>query len=249
MKKAFLDISLEEEILMDVEHSHHILNVLRHKKERPLPIANSTEGMAMYRFQSMNDDGTSLWHREGAIVPVEEKGPIVLVQAFLKGDKFEWVLQKTTELDVTEIITVPSAHTVVQYDGKKLEAKDKRWQKILMEASQQCNRGIMPTCTHLSSWASMIEYCRDKYKDALLLVAYENEEQRHIKSELREHYGCEATKEKAIIICIGPEGGLAEAEVQALEKEGAKRVTLGETILRAETAAVASVAMIAYERE
>ena len=69
----------------------------------------------------------------------------ILVQSYLKGEKLEWVLQKATELNVDTVYLVPTSNCVAKYDAKKLQSKYSRWEKIMLEASQQCGRTQLPT--------------------------------------------------------------------------------------------------------
>ena len=165
---------------------------------------------------------------------------IVLVQSLLKGDKLEWVLQKATELNVDTIYLVATANNVVKYDRKKLEAKYSRWEKIMLEAAQQCGRTQLPTLVIDETLPSVLAI----EKKALQLVAYENECGYSIKHALQNN-----KNSQDVLICICPEGGFQENEINDIIKSGGQSVTLGSTILRAETAAITALAMMQYELE
>ena len=167
----------------------------------------------------------------------------ILVQALLKGEKLEWVLQKATELNVDTIYLVSTANCVAKYDDKKLQSKVSRWEKIMLEAAQQCGRNQLPTLVVGEKLSQVLEI----EDDALKLVAYENEEGHTIKTALESIHSNQNITD--ILICIGPEGGYQEKEINAIIESGGKSVSLGNTILRAETAAIGSLAMIQYELE
>ena len=165
------------------------------------------------------------------------------MQAYLKGEKLEWVLQKATELNVDTVYLVPTLNCVAKYDAKKLQSKSSRWEKIMLEASQQCGRKQLPTLVVGEPLSNVL----DIESESLKLVAYENEEGFSIKNALKD-INIDSTN-RDILICIGPEGGFQEKEINDIIKSGAQSVTLGHTILRAETAAIAAVSMIKYELE
>ena len=168
---------------------------------------------------------------------------IILVQSLLKGEKLEWVLQKATELNVDTIYLVSTANCVAKYDNKKLQTKATRWEKIMLEAAQQCGRNQLPTLVVGETLSQVLAI----EADALKLVAYENEDGHTIKNTLQSVYNNQTITD--ILICIGPEGGYQEKEINAIIDSGGKSVSLGNTILRAETAAIGSLAMIQYELE
>ena len=161
----------------------------------------------------------------------------------MKGEKLEWVLQKATELNVDTIYLVSTANCVAKYDDKKLQSKVSRWEKIMLEASQQCGRNQLPTLVVGETLSQVLTI----EADALKLVAYENEDGHTIKSALQLVHTNQTITD--ILICIGPEGGYQEKEINAIIESGGKSVSLGNTILRAETAAIGSLAMIQYELE
>ena len=113
----------------------------------------------------------------------------------------------------------------------------------MLEAAQQCGRNQLPTLVVGEKLSQVLEI----ESDALKLVAYENEDGHTIKDVLSQVNSDESITD--ILICIGPEGGYQENEINAIIESGGKSVSLGTTILRAETAAIGSLAMIQYELE
>lgn len=238
MKKIFIDSSLTDEIILDKEITHH-LRVFRHDVHQPLTVTGSDNRSALYKI-SGEEHGKA---RASLIEFVEEPmmtHRTILVQSFLKGDKLEWVLQKATELNVDTIYLVTTANSIVKYDDKKLQAKLNRWDKITLEASQQCGRSQLPTIVINETISSIMEL----EKEAIKLVAYEREDEYSIKQALQEE-----KDDRDILICIGPEGGFQEKEINDIINSGGQSITLGPTILRAETAAIAALSMIQYEIE
>lgn len=244
MKKVFINQELTDIIVLDKETTHHVLNVLRFNAKEDLWLGNTKAESAFYKFKEMQKK-ESVWQLVSSIEKEAIASPIVLIASFLKGDKFEYVLQKVTELDVTEIIGLPTKNSVAKYDAKKLDKKEDRWHKIIKEASQQSGRSTLAKYISLKDITAVNEYIAKEYPDALKLVAYENEDKLHIKDVIRPNY---EKDNLPVVVFIGPEGGFDLSEIEQLTALNFKCVTLGNTILRAETAAIGAVAMINYER-
>ncbi|MBO5179335.1 MAG: 16S rRNA (uracil(1498)-N(3))-methyltransferase [Clostridia bacterium] len=167
---------------------------------------------------------------------------LVLYQGLPKSDKLETVIQKCTELGVTSFIPVQMARSVVKINEEKGSKKTDRWNKIAAEASKQCGRQKIPMVNNVINFENIIENI-SKYD--IVLVPYESEENISIKQILK---GLKSNI-ASIAIVIGPEGGFSEEEINLLKENGAQICTLGQRILRTETAAIATVSMVNYELE
>ena len=242
MKKIFIPTPLDEIIELPKDVTHHVLHVFRHNMEKPITVTGSDNRCGIYQITDEVDGIAQAKLIEYVATDVSSYRTI-LVQSLLKGEKLEWVLQKATELNVDTIYLVSTANCVAKYDDKKLQSKVSRWEKIMLEAAQQCGRNQLPTLVvgETLSQVLIIE------ADALKLVAYENEDGHTIKSALQLVHTNQTLTD--ILICVGPEGGYQEKEINAIIESGGKSVSLGATILRAETAAIGSLAMIQYELE
>ena len=242
MKKIFIPTPLDEIIELPKDVTHHVLHVFRHNKEKPITVTGRDNRCGIYQITE-EVDGIA----EAKLIEYVESDVAsyrtILVQSLLKGEKLEWVLQKATELNVDTIYLVSTANCVAKYNDKKLQSKVSRWEKIILEAAQQCGRNQLPTLVVGEKLSQVLEIERD----ALKLVAYENEEGHTIKSALQSIHNDKNITD--ILICIGPEGGYQEKEINVIIESDGKSVSLGNTILRAETAAIGSLAMIQYELE
>ena len=239
MKKIFIPTPLDEIIELPKDVTHHVLHVFRHNMEKPITVTGSDNRCGTYQITAEVDGKAQaklIEYVEGNLASYRT----ILVQSLLKGEKLEWVLQKATELNVDTIYLVPTANCVAKYDEKKLQSKVNRWEKIMLEAAQQCGRNHLPTLVVGETLLQAL----DIESEALKLVAYENEAGQTIKDVLKTLQSV-----TDVLICIGPEGGYQEKEINAIIKYGGKSVSLGNTILRAETAAIGSLAMIRYELE
>lgn len=175
---------------------------------------------------------------------------LTLFQAMPKHDKMELILQKTTELGVTQIVPMHTERS----SQKPSQNRCERWHRVIISATKQCGRAWLPEL----SPPQKFEACLAQVKQfALSLLCCENETERHIKTVLRHHEGqALALRENregqgqgaaSIAIFIGPEGGFSAEEVNAAIEKGCLPVTLGQNILRTETAAIAAIAVVAYE--
>ena len=242
MKKIFIPTPLDEIIQLPKDVTHHVLHVFRHNMEKPITVTGSDNRCGIYQITDEVDGIAQAKLIEYVATDVSSYRTI-LVQSLLKGEKLEWVLQKGTELNIDTIYLVSTANCVAKYDDKKLQSKVSRWEKIMLEAAQQCGRNQLPTLVVGEKLSQVLEI----EGDALKLVAYENEDGHTIKSALQSVHTNQTITD--ILICVGPEGGYQEKEINAIIESGGKSVSLGNTILRAETAAIGSLAMIQYELE
>ncbi len=242
MKKIFIPTPLDEIIELPKDVTHHVLHVFRHNIEKPITVTGSDNRCGTYQITEEVDGKAQAKLIEYVDANLASYRTI-LVQSLLKGEKLEWVLQKATELNVDTIYLVPTANCVAKYDEKKLRSKVNRWEKIMLEAAQQCGRNHLPTLVVGETLLQAL----DIESEALKLVAYENEAGQTIKDVLKTLHSDKSVTD--VLICIGPEGGYQEKEINAIIKYGGKSVSLGNTILRAETAAIGSLSMIQYELE
>lgn len=167
--------------------------------------------------------------------PAEPAVAVTLYQCLLKTDKFEWILQKATELGVAAIVPVSSQRTVVRL-GTALSNKQMRWDAIVREAAEQSGRGNLPLVAPATLFAEAVASA----SGTRLLPWEEGEANPGPLAAL----GQIKEPVEQVSILIGPEGGLEAAEVQQAIDAGWQVVTLGNRILRAETAALAALSVV-----
>lgn len=170
----------------------------------------------------------------------ESKINIHLFQGLPKSSKMDLIVQKNTEIGVKEITPIITNRVVVKADLKEFKKID-RWQRIILEASKQSKRSIIPSINKPIYFDELIEKLASM---DLILVPYENEENKGIKSAINE---VKNTDIKNVGIIIGPEGGFEQDEIIKLKEIGAHIVTLGPRILRTETAGFVSSTIVMYE--
>jgi 16S rRNA (uracil1498-N3)-methyltransferase len=182
-----------------------------------------------------------------SLVTTEPRTKITIYQGLLRGERFEYVLQKGTELGVVGFVPTICERCVVSHIREANSAKWQRWQKIIIEAAEQSERGKLPTLRPATMFGQACENIR-----GLSLLALEREQApglRHfLRQQLRENGGHQAPRRLfSINIFVGPEGGFSREEVQRARGYNIVPVSLGPRILRAETAAIAATTVIMAE--
>ena len=161
---------------------------------------------------------------------------IILVCALLKGEKIDFVLQKATELGVSEVVLCETKRSIVRLKEAKKEARVARYQRIMKEASEQSKRLRVPNLFRIIPFEDI-----DVINADVKLIAYE-EVAGDTKSFNEQIKSLE--KGKRLIIVVGPEGGFTPDEVMYAKAKGFTPVSLGRRILRAETACIYALSVI-----
>ncbi|MCI9081325.1 MAG: 16S rRNA (uracil(1498)-N(3))-methyltransferase [Lachnospiraceae bacterium] len=229
-----------EEIVITGSDVNHIKNVLRMRTGEQLRISDNEGGDFYCKIQNMEEQRIILQ----ITGPAEDTEPgirITLFQGLPKGDKMELVIQKAVELGVFQIIPVAMKNCVVKLDEKKAKAKQLRWQAIAESAAKQSKRSIIPQIGKVMSFKEAAEYAS---KLDVRLLPYEN--QRGM-AHTREVMGG-IQKGSSVGIFIGPEGGYDSQEI-ALVQEQMEMISLGNRVLRTETAGLCALSMLLYALE
>jgi len=163
---------------------------------------------------------------------------ITLAQSLLKGEKMDYLIQKTTELGVKEIVPFFSSRSVPLLEKSGRLKRHHRWERIAIEASKQCGRGVVPKIDPLQGYSEML---KSVSPDSLRLIFWERE-----GTNLKEVLGKSIGK-KEVFFIIGPEGGFSQEEIEEANKAEFLRVTLGRRILRAETASLCFLSILQYD--
>lgn len=214
---------------------NHIKNVLRMKVGDEFLV--SFEGKShLCTLESLEGDTSVAKIIKANYQSTELPIYIHLFQGLPKADKMELIIQKCTELGVSEITPTEMRNCVVKLEEKKKKSKTERWQAIAESAAKQSKRNLVPTVNAPLSFACVMAKA-DEFD--LFLVPYESED------------GMNGTKKalsgikggSKIAILIGPEGGFDEKEIEKCKDNNMSIVSLGKRILRTETAAITSVGM------
>lgn len=222
------------------EDVKHIYKVLRLKPGDKVSINNCCAQEFLGIIKSMDKKQVQVEILEKLNLDNESGINIYLFQGFPKSSKMDLILQKATELGVKEIIPVFTERVVVKNKQGELKKSD-RWNRIVKEACKQCKRSIIPKVHKPADFNSILELLKNM---DIVVVPYENEHDNGIKHIVQ---NMDRSKTKSIAVVIGPEGGFAGHEIDALKEIGADTVTLGPRILRTETAGFVCVSILMYE--
>ena len=162
---------------------------------------------------------------------------ITLAQSMLKGEKMDTLVQKATELGVTGIIPFFSSRSVPLLEKKQEMKRHLRWEKIAVEASKQCGRGVLPRVWPIQNYPGVLELAP---QDFMKLILWEREGT-GLKETLRRSKG------RSIFFVVGPEGGFSEREVEEAKRRGFTPIFLGKRILRSETTSLSLLSILQYE--
>ncbi len=226
------ELSSNCKIELEEEASRHLLKVLRMDVGRPLTLFNG-DGYQYHGSISGTNKKTAVVtiqkqeHRPN-ISPIE----IELAIGLSKGDRFDWVLQKATELGVSKITPLFTSRSEVKLSGERLEKKMHSWRNIIIGACEQCQRNVLPTLSDAQKLPDYIENTSASLKFVL-----------HHRSEKGL---AESTPDKTISLLVGPEGGLNEEEINTAESCGFQALKLGERVLRTETAPLAALSIMQH---
>jgi len=211
------------------KHAQHLVQVLRAQVGQVFDIV-AGGSVRLGRILSLGDDRVEF--ELGEIVPTVSIPEITLFLAIFKFDRMEWAIEKCTELGVARIVPLIARRT----DSHLVSAAPKRrerWDRLARQAAEQSRRVAPPEIT----LPIRVQEAQNAPGNVRILLA-ESEQELSLREALAQS-AC-ATN---VCFAVGPEGGWTECEVQAFDSAGWRPVTLGPTILRAETAAIAAVAV------
>lgn len=226
-------LALGAQITLEADAAHHLARVLR------LPI-----GSPLILF---NGDGNEY---PAEIIALDKKNVVVVISnvltearesplaihlgvAISKGERMDWVIQKATELGVTEISPLQTERVEVRLHGEREEKKLAHWRAVAISACEQCARNRIPVINDVQPLFNWIENIQVDAKFVL-----------HHRSVAV--LAAQNAAPKSIALLIGPEGGLSELEINAAEQRGFQSLRLGPRVLRTETAPLAALSVLQF---
>lgn len=224
--------------ISDKENYNHIAKSLRSKIGENILLIDENQ----IQYEGQIQDITSNSIEINVIKSYKSKRnlgfKLYLAQSPLRSDAQSLIVEKATELGVDGIYPIFTDNCALK--KSVIEQKIPKWQKIMFEASKQCERAKIPTCFELSSMEKLIE----KGNFDRILAFTERSADYKLKNYLREH---SIVKNEKILIIIGPEGGFSQNEFEFFNKNKIITLSLGDLILRAETAVITALGNILYE--
>ena len=236
MHRFFVPQLYNEEMTLTGVDARHISKVLRMQPGAQLQIVSDDGVSALAEITAIDSECVTVRCLEKLAESHEPAVRLVLAQGLAKGEKMDFIIQKAVEMGAYSVVPVAMEHSVVRLDGAKAAKKVERWQKIAESAAKQSKRDIIPQVQPVQSLAQMLaaNACATK------IIAYECEDKKSLKAKAEGRL-------TDLLLIIGPEGGISEAELEAARSAGAVPVSLGRRILRAETAGLVAISAIFYE--
>jgi 16S rRNA (uracil1498-N3)-methyltransferase len=217
----------------------HLRDSLRVQIGEELLLSDGTERRYRAEVTVVTKQAITATIRETLLPPPATTPSLVLGQALLKGEKMDWIIQKTTELGVGTIVPLQCRHSLVQPKPDRIASQIARWQRIALEAAQQSEQWHIPPVTPPQGAE---QFTREVSATSLRLILMERRETGTTFSAIK----LPSSPRENITVLVGPEGGWAREEVAEAEKAGFVPITLGPTILRAETAALMAVGLLQH---
>ena len=225
-------LNVNDYIIFDGEDYNHIMNVLRFKINDELIVCNG-DGFDYYtKLIEISKKSCKFVVLSNKINESETKSQVDVFQALVKGEKFELISQKLTELGVNALIPFLSEFVQVKENTTRLN----RLEKISIEAVKQCGRNRPLKISNILSFAQMLEKLQEY---DLVIFAYEKSEKELNYDEIKNYYG------KKVAIVVGSEGGFSsQEEEKIIQIKNTKEISLGKRILRAETANICLTSVV-----
>ncbi len=230
------------QVTVEGADAHHMRDVLRMQPGEAVEAADERGQVYHCHVAELTPDEVLLDVETISVSENELPVDITLYMGLPKFEKMELIIQKAVELGAVRIVPVAMKRSVVKLDEKKAKAKTARWQAIAEAAAKQSKRGRIPEVGNVMTYkAALAEAGAADH----ILVPYECAE------------GIEGTRRvlaslkagETVAVFIGPEGGFDPAEITAAESAGAEIITLGRRILRTETAAITTLALLMFAAE
>ena len=236
MQRYFAKEKNNDYIILEESDLHHIKNVMRsHIGEKVECIYD--EILYICQIEDLNSPKVKIV--ESSQNNNEADFDVTIAIALVKEQKMDLILQKLTELGITRIIPVSMERSIVKLDNKKEEKRIERWQKICKEAAEQSKRNKIPEITSVHTIKQLENItCDQKF------ICSTRNPKNLVNNYLQTKDEC-----ATMIFVIGPEGGISPKEEDLLESFGYIPITLGNRIMRVETAAIYIASIINFIKQ
>lgn len=218
--------------------AHHLASVLRLGKGDRVELFDGAGKLAAATVQAAGDNKVTLTVEGMEAFPPRQNARIIIAASIAKGERFDWLITKCTELGVDRITPVVFERTIKQPKNPKVV---NRWNNLAISAAKQCRRLFLPVMDNPRPFADVLIALKRGYPAGRFLYGYPSPD---CPPLVNYPFGADD-----VIAFIGPEGGLTDEEITFLRNNGAVAVRLTDTILRIETAAVAFASILAAQRD
>ncbi|MBN2375422.1 MAG: 16S rRNA (uracil(1498)-N(3))-methyltransferase [Sedimentisphaerales bacterium] len=222
---------------LDPDQAHHLKQVRRLKPGDAIELFDGRGTAALARVSKINRKAVLLEVEKITCHQPPKSRRIVIVAALAKGERFDWLISKCTEIGVNRICPVRFERTIKLAGSSK---SSQRYENLAISAAKQCHRWFLPQIDPPAQLDQAVQILSRDYPDAQMLFGEPTE-----KTDSILHY---TNCEKDLICFVGPEGGFTNTELELLHQHHAQPVRLTETILRVETAAITFAAVLCCTR-
>ena len=250
----------DSSIALSTDETHHLTHVLRMTPGDHALVFDGSGHEYQCTFRGIIDNRAHLEITEALSDVVESPLQLTLAQALAKGEKFDLIIQKATELGVSRIVPLMTRYADVKLDDQLVTRRLERWRRISLEALKQCGRRRL---VEIAAPFTLPQFLDDVAHTDVAQAASLRIESSHAAARklaaratlllFSERGGIAITealeglpRSASIIALVGPEGGWSDDELDQADQHGAKPVSLGPRVLRTETAAVVAITLIQH---
>ncbi len=233
-----LNLTIDADIVLDGQAAQHLIKVLRMKPDQEINLFNGDN--VFYHGQIAQVEKKSLRVNIKGCTTSNTESPLKthLGQVMSRGDRMDYVIQKSTEMGVTEITPLTSERCELKLKGERESKKIQHWQQIAISAAEQCGRASVPKINSVESCETWIKKVHVEPSETTLNLVLHHRDQQHL-SQIQSPPQC-------VNLLIGPEGGLTAEEIALAQSLSFKASTFGPRVLRTETAPVAALALLQW---
>ena len=228
--------ALNEKLELSSSDIYHMYKVMRMKENDKIEVIYD-EVVYLCEITTLSVNSVKLKVLNKKITEDESSVKVTIAISLVKEQKWDFILQKTTELGVSQIIPLSLSRTLIKLDNNKYNKKCERWNKICKEAAEQSHRVTIPNISKQMNINDLVKLDYD-----LKIVCSTTDVNKNLKQVLSKH-----KRYDKILVVIGPEGGISPAEEELLATNGFIKTSLGKFILRVETAPLFVMSAINYE--
>ncbi|MDC0089806.1 16S rRNA (uracil(1498)-N(3))-methyltransferase [Porticoccaceae bacterium] len=213
--------------------ARHLVSALRMSVGQEITLFNGQGGEFAATLISTAKSQVEVGIGEHRDIDRESPLKMHLAIAVSRGERMDWIVQKATELGVTEITPLFSERTEVKLNGERLEKKLRHWQQVSISACEQCQRNRVPTINNALTLDQWLNQPNQEAQQLKLVLHHRSDK------TLARHQ-----PPKNVCLLVGPEGGLSDNEISRAMDKGFAALTLGPRVLRTETAPLAAISIM-----
>lgn len=230
-------------LTLSEREAHHAVNVLRVRQGEKAVVLDGEGTEFLCEVSSADRKGVCLTVRQKSLIPALPYR-LTLLQAIPKGKAMDTIVQKSAELGAHRIVPIQSERSVTQIEEDSAVHKVEKWRAISIDAIKQCGSAWLPE-VELPMTPQAFLARGEKFD--LSLIATLQSEARHPRKHFESFIADRQRRPDSICVWVGPEGDFTPAEINAIRSSGALPITLGQLVLRSETAAIYCLSVLNYE--